>query len=54
MNIPKEEYYQLRGIWNSATDYLMGLEIPEFAEEFGGLPKLLEDLRKAVSKYEDN
>ena len=47
-----EEHEKLKKIWEAASDYLMGLRIPEFAEQNGGLVHLFETLQVAVNQYE--
>lgn len=48
------EEIKLRKIAETASDYLMGLENQEFAEEFGGVEQLKKELATAVAEYEED
>jgi hypothetical protein len=48
-----EEREKLKKIWEASSDYLMGLQIPQFANVNGGILHLLETLKEAVSDYEN-
>lgn len=48
----KEQFELLEGLKFAVSDYLMGLKIPEFANEYGGLENFLEKVRYVHDLYE--
>ena len=49
-----KEHEMLIDIKHAVSDYLLGLEIPEFAKANGGIAGLKVDLEVALWTYEDN
>lgn len=47
-----DELAHLRPIAEAASAYFLGMRMPEFAAENGGLPKLLRRLRRATMDWE--
>lgn len=48
----KEQFELLEELKFAVSDYLMGLKIPEFADEYGGIEKFLEKVRYVHDLYE--
>lgn len=49
-----QEQELLKKIAEAASDYKMGLNIPEFADNFGGIDKLREELFALVTQWEES
>ncbi len=47
-----EEQAALMRIAMAVSDYLLGLDMPEFAEEFGGIEAFMQEMRDASADWE--
>lgn len=42
----------LLAIYEAASDYILGLKLPQFSDEYGGIKRLLQELERSVREYE--